>query len=131
MTTDTHNTWYSSTVFHGDKAGRQIGFPTINLEPSIIPSGTDRGVYASLVKVAGKQYQGALYFGPRTVKNEVVDVLEIFILDFSEEIYGQTIQFQLDKFIRPVIHFATFEALKQQLHKDISDVRTAGEKNDR
>jgi riboflavin kinase / FMN adenylyltransferase len=123
MTSDTNNLWYSSCVFHGDKSGRQIGFPTINLDPTIMPLGCEEGVYASRVEVRGKKYTGALYFGPRSVKNEVFNVLEIYILDFTGEIYGETVQFSLGTFIRPVIHFTTLEELKQQLYQDIADIK--------
>jgi riboflavin kinase/FMN adenylyltransferase len=127
--------YYQSTVFHGDKSGRTINFPTINLDPSVIPQDTKPGVYASRVRLADTQFSdsmladtefiGALYFGPRLVKGETHNVLEIFLLDFEKEIYGQTVKFCLEKFIRPVLDFASLDELKQQLQKDIEAVRNA------
>jgi FAD synthase len=118
-------TWTPAVVSHGDKSGRKIGFPTINLDPAVVPQDTPQGVYASRLKIVDREYLGALYFGPRLVKGETHNVLEIFILDFSAEIYGQTVQFSLGKFIRPVLHFNSLEELQQQLQKDIAAVRVA------
>ena len=96
-------TWYQARVLHGEKTGRTIGFPTVNLDPSVIPQDTEKGIYASLVKINGKDYHGVLYFGPRLVKNETHDVLEIHVLEFAEEIYGDEISFTLEKFVRELL----------------------------
>ncbi len=129
MQTSKHQLPYSSPIFHGDKAGRTIGFPTINLDPTIIPQNTTPGVYAAQVQLTGKNYLGALYFGPRLVKGETHNVLEIFILDFSQEIYGETAQFSILQFVRPVMDFSSLEELKSQLQKDIAAVRTTTQAN--
>ena len=110
---------YHSPVFHGDKAGRTIGFPTLNLDVAVIPQATQQGVWVSQVEVRGKPYAGAAYFGPRTIQNEVTNVLEIFLLDFDQEVYGEVVTFTLLHFVRPVIHFKSFAELKEQLHQDV------------
>ncbi len=113
---------FTSTVFHGDKEGRTIGFPTLNLDSAVFPQEAQAGVYAATVVIRKKHYQGALYFGPRTVHGEEKNVLEIFVLDFAAEVYGETVSFQLIKFIRPVIHFSSLEQLQTQLKQDVADV---------
>jgi riboflavin kinase/FMN adenylyltransferase len=118
-------TWYHSTVHHGNKQGRTISFPTVNLDPSVWPSARQPGVYAAEVKIGEYTFKGALYFGPRTVKKETHNVLEIFLLDFSKEIYGQKLSFRLHQFIRGVIHFNSFEEMKLQIAKDVNDVRAS------
>ena len=118
-------TFYSSPVFHGDKLGRKITFPTVNLDPSVWPATKEPGVYAAEVNIADLTFQGALYFGPRIVKNETHNVLEIFLLNFSKEIYGETISFRLHQFIRPVLHFNSFEELKAQIAKDVTEVEAS------
>ena len=123
MISEINSQWLSSVVFHGDKSGRQIGFPTINLDPKVMPLGAAEGVYAAQVKIIDKVFAGALYFGPRSVKNEVFNVLEIHILDFSQEIYGETVYFKVGTFIRPVIHFTKLEELTVQLMKDIAEIQ--------
>lgn len=114
--------WYKGTVKKGNQLGRTINFPTINLDPSIISYEMKEGVYAALVKHTNEVYKGALYFGPRLVLNETKKVLEIFILDFHKEIYGECVEFQIKKFIRGIQNFDSFEELKTQLQKDIKEI---------
>lgn len=118
--------WYSSQVFKGDQSGRTIGFPTINLDPSVIPQHMQQGVYAAIVKHQGKQYIGALYLGPRLVVGETKTVLEIHLLDFDKEIYGENVSFQIKDFVRGILDFASFDEMKQQLQKDITAIQRLG-----
>ncbi len=114
---------YQSLVFHGDKLGRTIGFPTLNLDTTVLLEAPEQGVWMCEVCVSDEKHIGALYFGPRTVKDETHTVLEIHLLDFSREIYGQVVTFSLRQFIRPVIHFASFPDLMKQLKKDVETIR--------
>jgi riboflavin kinase/FMN adenylyltransferase len=107
------------TVLTGDKTGRTIGFPTINLDPSILPAEHKTGIYASWVSYGGTDYVGALYFGPRLVKNEEKNVLEIHILNFDEEIYDQSIEFEIVKHIRDIKNFDSLEELKMEIDNDV------------
>lgn len=118
---------YKGTVLHGDKQGRKISFPTINLDPSIWPFNQEPGVYSAEVKIGDQTFMGALYYGPRTTQSETFNVLEIFLLDFSKEIYGETVSFRLHQYIRAVIHFNSFDELKQQIAKDVEAVRASFE----
>lgn len=113
---------YHSDVLHGDKQGRKISFPTINLDSKIWPRNKPPGVYACKVEINNTVYSGALYYGPRTVNHELHNVLEIFLLNFTNEIYGEKVSFQIHSFIRPVIHFKSLSELKQQIEKDVSDI---------
>lgn len=115
--------WYKGTVLQGNKEGRAIGFPTVNLSPTLLPQETKQGVYVCFVKFKGEVRPGALYFGPRLVKQEKHTVLEIHILDFADEIYGEQIEFKIGAFIRGVIAFTSFKALEEQIQKDILQIR--------
>jgi FAD synthase len=117
------NPWYTSTISRGDQTGSKYVYPTINLDPAVLPPDTERGVYASLVKLGSDQHHGALYFGPRLVKAETSDVLEIYLLDFAGEITLTEVTFQLVKFLRPVMDFPTLMALRDQVSEDIVKVR--------
>lgn len=110
--------WLKSRVETGAKVGRTINFPTANLNPAVMPQTANKGVYAAWVKFNNKIYKGALYFGPRLVLGETMDVLEIYLLNFSQDIYGEILFFKLDKFIRPPSDFSNLEELKKQLEKD-------------
>lgn len=115
--------WYKTKVTQGNKLGRVIGFPTINLTIPTSLAKEKKGVYAAFVKIGAQTYQGALYFGPRKVLNEKTNVLEIFVFEFEEEIYDQSISFNLQSFMRGVMDFTDFQTLKTQLEKDCSDVK--------
>lgn len=117
--------WYTSKVFEGTHDGKKIGFPTVNLSSHILHSSQKQGVYASYVKYKNVLYKGALFFGQRLVKNETDVVLEIYILNFNQEIYGKTIEFTIDRFIRPPLSFTSMEHLKLQIKKDIEQVQNS------
>lgn len=117
--------WYQAVVGRGDQTGRQAGYPTINLAATILPATTSKGVYASQVKLGDQLYAGALYFGPRLVKDEEHDVLEIYLLDFTGELYDQQLEFKLNKFIRPPQDFSDLAALKAQISLDVTAVKEA------
>ncbi len=119
-------TWYKSTVLRGKKLGRKLNFPTVNLDPAVWPSNLREGVYGSLVKYQNKTYKGALYYGPRLVLGETAKVLEIYILDFKNDLYGQEISWQIQKYLRGTQNFSSLEDLKVQLKKDIDNIRSLG-----
>lgn len=114
---------YTSLIFHGDQLGRTIGFPTLNLDPTCLSTPIKLGVWQAQVTIKGDVYTGALYFGPRTIKNETTQVLEIYLLDFDEEVYGEQASFSLVSFVRPVIHFASLADLQKQLAADVLAIR--------
>lgn len=117
--------WYEAVVLEGDKIGRTLGFPTANLDASVLAHIKREGVYAATVRVKNKEYNGALYLGPRLVLNEILRVLEIFLLDFSDDIYGETVRFQLGKFVRGPMDFASLDELIAQLNADVAAIRAA------
>lgn len=110
---------YSSKVLKGEQLGRQIGFPTLNLDPNILPKTQKLGIYQSVVTWKGKEYKGVLFFGPKKTFDEVINVLEINLLDFNQEIYGETVTFTLGKFIRPPAKFSSLEELEKQIARDV------------
>jgi riboflavin kinase/FMN adenylyltransferase len=118
--------WFSSKVLHGLKNGCTIGFPTINLDPQVLAAQPpEPGVYAAWVEIDGKKYKGELYYGPGLVLSETHIVLEIYLLHFDREICNQHIRSQLQKFIRGVLNFDSFDKLKTQLDNDVLAVDNA------
>lgn len=114
--------WYRQKVLTGAKKGRTIGFPTANLSPEKFIGQIKEGVYSCIVNYQGKNYLGVLYFGPRLVKGEKHPVLEIHILGFNKEIYGEIIEFSFRKFIRGVMNFSSLNGLKRQIKHDIINI---------
>lgn len=110
--------WFSAKVIEGKKLAQKIGYPTLNLDAPELLKGKKEGVYAALVKIKGKQYKGLLYFGPRLILGEKENVLEIFVFDLHQEIYGEKVQFQIVKYLRGVLNFSNFDSFKEQLEID-------------
>lgn len=119
------DTWYEGIVISGSQLGRTLGFPTANLDPAILAHVMQEGVYAANVRLDGQTYTGALYIGPRLVLDETKRVLEIFVLDFDGDLYGQTLGFQLGAFVRGPMDFDSFDALTMQLEADVDAIRAA------
>src|SRR5690348_8666864 len=113
-------TSYIGKVVKGHQKGRTINFSTINLDPTILPEDMKPGVYATLVQHEGKNYKGALYFGPRLVINETKNVLEIHIFDFNKEIYDDVITFQVKEYVRGVLDFSSFKEMQKQIEDDVA-----------
>ena len=111
----------SGTVLHGQKLGRTIGFPTANLDISATTAATlEPGVYFGhcTIENTDTQFNCLPYFGPRYILDEVHDVFEVFIYDFNEEIYENTLHVRLTHFIRGPLQIHSLKHLKEQLTQD-------------
>lgn len=107
-------------VIHGAKRGRKMGYPTVNIElrPGMLLP-TD-GVYAVMVKSRSARYHGVANMGTNpTFTNGTTRHLEAYILDFSGNLYDETLTLEFIKFLRPETAFASAEALKQQISEDV------------
>lgn len=108
-------------VVQGNRLGREMGFPTANIEAAeitkLIPG---HGVYAVKIKHAGCLYNGMLNIGTRPTFNHNADnrSIEVNIFDFDEVLYGDQISLVFYDKIRDEIKFSGKEALIEQLHKD-------------
>lgn len=103
--------------------GKQIGFPTANLQgiQVLIPG---QAVYAGRAHVCGRVHNAVLNIGNRpTVENTIVQHIECHILDFSESIYGQSLRFEFVKKLRGELKFPNVDALKFQIQADIDLAR--------
>lgn len=104
-------------VFHGDKRGRQLGFPTANvlLKRRVSPVS---GVYVVKVKLTSGEYFGVANIGNRPTVSGLRPQLEVHIFDFNKEIYSQTIEVVLIDKLREEQKFASLAALTEQISKD-------------
>ena len=115
----------AGTVVSGFGVGREIGFPTANLQISADKILPPDGVYAVTVRVEQKPqaYAGMLYVGTRpTLNNGENKSVEVNIFDFNETIYNCKVTVEFIKRIRGDIRFNSVPALKEQLGKDKSEV---------
>lgn len=115
----------SGEVLHGDKVGRVLGFPTANM----LFSGADKpayGIYAARVSLAdGRVLDAAANFGIRPTFSPPKELLETHILDFSGDLYGQHIEVELVRFLRPETKFDNMGSLSDQLRQDCLTARRA------
>jgi riboflavin kinase/FMN adenylyltransferase len=104
-------------VFHGDKRGRQLGFPTANvlLKRRVSPIS---GVYVVEVKTVENSFYGVANIGSRPTVSGIRQQLEVHIFNFNEDIYGQTIEVVMLKKLRDEIKFSSLDALKKQISQD-------------
>ena len=111
----------SGKVVHGNKIGRKIGFATANIDyqhsHKLLPA---IGIYAVWAYVQGKQYQGMLYIGKRPTIDKTIIVVEVHIINFESDIYGEHITVEFVDKIREDHKFESLEALSIQLEKDKS-----------
>ena len=113
----------SGRVRHGDKMGRTIGFPTMNLRIQDNIAATN-GVYAVLVTgLKGEILKGVANLGNRPTVGGVETRLEVHLFDFNEVVYGKHIEVELISFIRPEVRFENFQALTIQIGKDVIEAK--------
>jgi len=110
----------SGKVEKGDQIGRTIGFPTANIkldEKIQLPS---NGIYACYVILRNRKLRGALSLGNRpTIKNDSSYKIEVFIINFKENIYEEIIDILIVDKIRDQVDFDSLSELKNQMKKDI------------
>jgi riboflavin kinase/FMN adenylyltransferase len=119
------DSWFTIThpVVDGDKRGRQIGFPTANLRPparKVIPA---RGVYACFATLAGEVHDAAVNVGVRPTFGGGELLIEAFILDFDEDIYGKELSLQFVQYLRPELEFSGVDELVARMGQDVVDTR--------
>ncbi len=112
-------------VVMGDQLGRQLGFPTANLDAvdrAIPPA----GVYAGTTHFQGQTYAVAMNIGTRPTLQHSQPRLcvEAHLLDFQGQLYGEELEIQIRAKLREEKKFQSMQALKQQIGLDIAAVRT-------
>ena len=117
--------WFvSAPVVHGDKRGRELGYPTANLrlDPGC---GLAHGIYAVRVGVGGRRYDGVASFGRRPMFDQGTVLLEAFLFDFSGDLYGEVIDVAFIDWIRPELKFDSVEELVRRMDEDTRLARAA------
>ncbi|MGV2872999.1 bifunctional riboflavin kinase/FAD synthetase [Colwellia sp. E150_009] len=104
-------------VFHGDKRGRQLGFPTANVLLKRQKSPLN-GVFAVKVKTINGTFNGVANIGARPTINGARQQLEVHIFNFNNDIYGQCIEVVIKKKLRQVMKFDSLAALTAQIKLD-------------
>lgn len=115
--------WFiSGPVIHGEKRGRDLGFPTANVRPD--PScALKHGIYAVRVAVDGRLMDGVASFGRRPMFDNGAPLLEVFLFDFSGDLYGKTMDVAFIGWIRGEEKFASIELLQRQMDDDAAQAK--------
>jgi len=117
--------WFiTGEVVHGDKRGRELGYPTANmrLDPAC---GLRHGIYAVRVGVGARRYDGVASFGRRPMFDVGTVLLEVFLFDFSGDLYGRMIDVAFIDWIRPELAFADVAELVHRMDEDSRRARAA------
>ncbi len=109
-------------IVEGARRGRTMGFPTANLDgvPTVLPG---NGVYAVRSYWGGKMVPGAANVGPNPTFGEDARKVEVHLLDFSGDLYGQTLAIEFIARMRRTRPFSGVEELTAQLRRDIEEAR--------
>ncbi len=114
----------SLPVLHGNRIGRTLGLPTVNQKfplGHIVPM---LGIYACICTVGGKRYAAVANVGTRPTVSDAGEVnCETHLLDFTGELYGETVRVEFLRRIRAEQKFDFVTALKAAIEQDVRDAR--------
>jgi riboflavin kinase/FMN adenylyltransferase len=117
--------WFvSGEVIHGEKRGRDLGYPTANMRLDR-NCGLKHGIYAVRVGHDGRLYDGVASFGRRPTFDNGAPLLEVFLFDFDGDLYGALLDVAFIAFIRDELKFEGIEALVRQMDDDSAKARGA------
>ncbi len=111
-------------VVRGDQRGRALGFPTANLSvgasDKLLPPS---GIYAVRGVLRQGTFDGALHVGPRPTFQGSPPTIELHLMDFSGEVYGEEVRVDFIKFLRPIQAFDSAQSLVRQMELDVAKAR--------
>lgn len=114
----------SAPICHGKGLGHGIGIPTANQRISDNTVDIRNGVYATRIFIDGKYYYSLTNVGVRpTVDTDGSRNCETHILNYNEDLYGKSVKVEFLSFIRDEMRFSSLEELKNQIYKDIDEVK--------
>ena len=120
----------SGRIAHGQKLGRKLGYPTINIkmgDKTLIV----KGIFAVRVKgIDNRELRGVASIGTRPTVNGVDTILEVYILDFDRDVYGYRVVVEFLHKIRDEEKFATLEELSAHIAQDTEKAKAFFEQLD-
>jgi len=106
---------FSGIVQKHLRRGTELGYPTANIE---VKPETPEGIFVGFIQMDEVQYPSLIFIGKALTFDEYDKKAEIFILDFTADIYGKNLSVEVYKKLRDNQKFNTSEALVQQIKKD-------------
>src|ERR1700712_641872 len=114
----------SGEVIHGEKRGRDLGYPTANIRLDR-NCGLKHGIYTVRVGLGPERFDGVASFGRRPTFDNGAPLLEVFLFDFTGDLYGQSLDVAFIAFIRDEMKFEGIEPLIRQMDDDGAKARAA------
>ncbi len=109
-------------VAHGQKLGRELGYPTVNIE--LKQGGFPlHGIYVVTIIVAGKCHQAVASVGVNPTVGGNTKRIEVYVLDFDQQIYGQCVEVLFYKKLRNEVEFDSLTALISAIEKDVQQTQ--------
>lgn len=109
----------SGEVVHGEKRGRALGFPTANIDvwsEQVVPG---NGIYAGWALLGGERFMAVTNVGTRPTFDGQNLTVEAYLLDFDRDIYGETLTFTFESYLRPELRFNDVQELIVQMGADV------------
>lgn len=111
------------TVIHGQKLGRELGFPTLNIPLKRYKSPI-RGVFCVTVKFeSGEIYNGAASVGTRPTVNGSAELLEVYLFEFNKKVYGENVEVLFHHKIRNEVKFDSLDDMKSKIFEDVQMIK--------
>jgi len=110
-------------VVRGDMRGRELGYPTANLQPLPYAAVPADGVYAARLGHGGRSYPAAVSIGTNPTFDGRERRVEAHLLDFSGDLYGEQVAIDFVSRLRPMVRFDTVDALLEQMAADVAQTR--------
>ncbi len=120
-----HSYSMSGIVIHGEEIGRELGFPTANLEIDPAKLVPIDGVYAARVIHNGKHYKAALSIGTKPTLHENGErTIEALLIDYSGNLYGENLTIECLRYLRPQKKYTSLEELKLSIANDVGVIQS-------
>jgi riboflavin kinase / FMN adenylyltransferase len=113
---------FHGRVITGAGRGKTLGTPTLNIDLSDIPAGTEHGIYAGWAKLDTTWQMAAIHYGPRPVFNDA-ESFELYLLDTTVDEAPKSIDIVLVERLRDVLNFPSKEDLMTQIANDVTRTR--------
>ena len=113
----------TGTVVHGVRRGGTLGFPTANLEIDSTTMVPENGIYATWATVEGKRHPSATNVGVRPTFGSGPKLVEAFIMDFDQDIYGKVLTLEFVERLREELTFESVDELVRQMKLDVELAR--------
>ncbi len=117
----TEHTTITGEVIRGDGIGGKLGYPTANIDCA--PPALEDGVYAAFIWRGTTRYNGMMILGDHYRDTRAQKKVELYLLDFSGDLYGENLRAEIVEIIRPFKQFTGTDALIAQIERDCRQAR--------